>query len=81
MIEGWYHTGDVGYYDEKGEVFIMDRIVDVFEYRGQEYFSSEIEDVLYSLPAVMDVVVLAVPHELNGETPVAFITTRPGYNV
>ncbi|KAL6261340.1 hypothetical protein P5V15_006438 [Pogonomyrmex californicus] len=76
--DGWLHTGDYGYVDEDGELFIINRIKDVIKYRGLDIRPGEIENVLSSHPAVQEVAVIGVPHTLDGEHPLAFIIKRPG---
>ncbi|XP_058797692.1 uncharacterized protein LOC131667933 [Phymastichus coffea] len=71
--EGWIHSGDKAYYDENGEVFIVERLKQVMKFRAYHISPSEIEEVLLSHPAVMEVAVVPMPHELDGERPVAFV--------
>ncbi|KAL6261338.1 hypothetical protein P5V15_006436 [Pogonomyrmex californicus] len=75
--EGWLHSGDLGYVDEDGELFIVDRIKELIKYRGNQISPAEIEDVLMSHPAVLETAVIGIPHELDDEHPVAFVTKRP----
>lgn len=75
---GWFHTGDGGHIDEEGYVTIADRKKDVIISGGENVSSIEVEDVLFSHPAVAEVAVIAVPHEKWGETVVALVVTVPG---
>ncbi|KAL6434387.1 hypothetical protein ACFW04_006056 [Cataglyphis niger] len=79
--EGWLHSGDIGYFDEDGELFIIDRIKELIKYRGYQISPGEIEDVLLSHPAVLEVAVVAVPHEIDDEHPIAYVTKRPDVKV
>ncbi|XP_071639667.1 uncharacterized protein [Temnothorax longispinosus] len=79
--EGWLHSGDIGYFDNDGELFIVDRIKELIKYRGYQISPGEIEDVLMSHPAVLEVAVIGVPHELDDEHPLAFVTKRPNVKV
>ncbi|XP_018393717.1 PREDICTED: uncharacterized protein LOC108772644 [Cyphomyrmex costatus] len=79
--EGWLHTGDIGYVDEDGELFIIDRIKELIKYRGYQISPGEIESTLMSHPAVLEVAVLGVPHALDNEHPLAYVTKRPGIEV
>lgn len=76
--DGWWHSGDVATMDENGFIFIVDRVKDLIISGGYNIAPKEIEDVLYSHPAVMDVAVIGVPHEVRGEVPKAFVTLKPG---
>ncbi|UCF83842.1 MAG: long-chain-fatty-acid--CoA ligase [Desulfobacteraceae bacterium] len=61
LIDGWLHTGDLGYYDEKGFIYIVDRKKDMIVTGGENVYSREVEDVLYTHPAIAEVVVIGVP--------------------
>ncbi|GAB1860349.1 Luciferin 4-monooxygenase [Camponotus japonicus] len=75
--EGWLHSGDIGYMDEDGELFVIDRIKDLIKYRGHQISPGEIEGVLMSHPAVLEVAVIGVSHATNDEHPIAFVTKIP----
>ncbi|XP_024888852.1 4-coumarate--CoA ligase-like 7 [Temnothorax curvispinosus] len=79
--EGWLHSGDIGYFDDDGELFIVDRIKELIKYRGYQIAPGEIEDVLMSHPAVLEVAVIGIPHELDDEHPLAFVTKRSNVKV
>ncbi|KMQ86959.1 luciferin 4-monooxygenase [Lasius niger] len=79
--EGWLHSGDIGYFDEDGELFIIDRIKELIKYRGYQISPGEIEGVLILHPAVLEVAVLAVPHAIDDEHPIAYVTKMPGAKV
>jgi len=61
LIDGWLHTGDLGYYDENGFIYIVDRKKDMIVTGGENVYSREIEDVLYRHPAIGEVAVVGVP--------------------
>jgi acyl-CoA synthetase (AMP-forming)/AMP-acid ligase II len=75
---GWHHTGDVGYRDEDGFVYIVDRMKDMIVTGGFNVFSVEVEQVLLSHPAVRECAVVGVPDEKWGEAVKAVIEVRPG---
>ncbi|MDO9533832.1 MAG: class I adenylate-forming enzyme family protein [Bacillota bacterium] len=74
--EGWFHSGDLGYYDEEGYFFIVDRKIDMIIRGGENIYPREIEELLYKHPAVKDAACIGVPDELYGEEVVAFITLK-----
>jgi fatty-acyl-CoA synthase len=75
---GYFHTGDLGVWDETRSVHIVDRKKDVIISGGENVSSPEIEDVLYQHPAVLECAVIGIPHEKWGETPHAILVLRPG---
>ncbi|MEM1903365.1 MAG: AMP-binding protein, partial [Pyrobaculum sp.] len=72
----WFRTGDVGYMDEEGYFYIVDRKKDLIKYKGYSVFSREIEEVLYQHPCVKEAAVIGVPHPEAGEVPKAFIVLK-----
>ncbi|TKR62633.1 hypothetical protein L596_026562 [Steinernema carpocapsae] len=74
--EGWLHTGDVGYIDEDGYVFIVDRIKELIKVKGYQVPPAELEDLLLSHEAIQDVAVIGIPDEANGEIPMAFVVKK-----
>ena len=74
---GWLHTGDVGYLDEEGYLFITDRIKDMIIKGGYNIYPSEIEGYLEEHPAVAEVSVIGIPDEKYGEEIFAFIVRMP----
>ena len=78
MKHGWRHTGDIGYLDEDGYLYIVDRKRDMIISGGFNIYPSEIEQVLWSHPAVQDCAVVGVPHEDWGEAVKAVVELRPG---
>jgi fatty-acyl-CoA synthase len=75
---GWFHSGDLAVWHENSYIEIKDRSKDIIISGGENISTIEIEDVLYRHPAVMEVAVVARPHEKWGETPCAFITLKSG---
>ncbi|MCS0637587.1 long-chain-fatty-acid--CoA ligase [Streptomyces sp. LP05-1] len=78
LRDGWIHTGDAGYLDEDGYVFIRDRIKDVILVAGENVYPAEIENVLERHPGVADAVVVGAPDERWGEQVRAFVVPAPG---
>ena len=74
---GWFHTGDLGVLDPDGYVKLKDRAKDIIISGGENISSIEVEDVLYRHPAVLACAVVARPDPKWGETPLAFVETRP----
>jgi len=79
--QGWMHSGDIGYVDDDGELFIIDRIKELIKYRGNQISPGEIENVLTFHPTVMEAVVIGIPHELDDEHLLAFVTKKSGAKV
>ena len=78
IVDGWFHTGDGGYLDDDGYYMITDRKKDVIISGGENVSSIEVEDALFSHPAVAEVAVIGVPHEKWGETVKALVVLAPG---
>lgn len=76
--EGWFRSGDVGYVDTDGFLYITDRKKDMILSGGENIASSEVERVIYQMPQVSEVAVIGVPDEHWGEKPVAVIVPKPG---
>lgn len=75
---GWFHSGDLGYVDEEGYLFIVDRLKDVINSGGVLVASREVEDVLFTHPAVHEVAVIGLPHEKWLEIVVGVVVLRAG---
>jgi long-chain acyl-CoA synthetase len=78
---GALHTGDVGYMDEQGWFYIVDRKKDQINAGGYKVWPREVEDVLYEHEAVREAAVVGVPDQYRGETVKAFVSLRPGKSV
>jgi fatty-acyl-CoA synthase len=78
---GWFHSGDVGYFDEEGYLYIVDRIRDVINTGGVLVASREVEEILFTHPAVSEVAVVGLPDDKWIEAVTAFVVLRPGHAV
>ena len=78
---GWFHSGDIGYYMENGELVICDRLKAIMKFRGHHVSPCEIENLLIRHPGVLEVAVAPIPHDLDIERPMAFVKVAPGYKV
>jgi len=78
MKGGWYHTGDLGTRDGDGYFSIVDRKKDMLIVGGLNVYPREVEEVLYTHPAVADAAVIGAPDELRGEVPLAVVAFKPG---
>jgi long-chain acyl-CoA synthetase len=78
MAGGWFHTGDLGYVDEDGFFFVVDRKKDLIIRGGYNVYPREVEDVLYTHPAVAEAAVIGVPDERLGQEIKAVVALRPG---
>lgn len=81
FVDGWVHTGDLARLDEEGFCFIVDRAKDIIIRGGENIYCQEIEAVLFEHPAVAEAALVALPHQVMGEVPVAFISLAPGETV
>jgi acyl-CoA synthetase (AMP-forming)/AMP-acid ligase II len=73
---GWLHTGDLGYADEDGYFYIVDRLKELIKYKGYQVAPAELEAVLTAHPAVADAAVVGSPDEAAGEVPIAFVALK-----
>ncbi len=76
--DGWLHTGDVGYLDDDGFLYICDRVKDMVISGGENVYPAEVENVLYRHPAIAEVAVIGLPDETWGEAVVAVVALKPG---
>lgn len=76
--DGWFRTGDVGYFDEEGFLFICDRLKDMVISGGENIYPAEVESVLYDHPDIAEVAVVGAPDARWGERVVAVVALKPG---
>ncbi|XP_037944387.1 luciferin 4-monooxygenase-like [Teleopsis dalmanni] len=74
--DGWLHTGDIGYYDDDFEFFIVDRIKELIKYKAFQVPPAEIEAILLTHPKIKDAAVIGKPDEEAGELPMAFVVKQ-----
>jgi long-chain acyl-CoA synthetase len=79
--DGWLHTGDAGYLDEDGFLFIVDRVKDMIISGGENVYSVEVEAALYAHPAVAMCAVFGIPDDRWGEAVHAVVVPKPGHTV
>lgn len=79
--EGWFHSGDIGYVDEDGCLYIVDRLKDMIISGGENVYPAEVERALSDLDGVTDVAVVGVPDEEWGETVVAVVSLAEGHDL
>ncbi|WP_089106212.1 AMP-binding protein [Streptomyces hyaluromycini] len=78
---GWFHSGDIGYLDEDGCLFIVDRLKDMIISGGENVYPAEVERVLAAMPGVVDVAVVGVADEQWGESVAAVVTVAAGTSI
>ena len=78
---GWYHTGDAGYMDKDGYVYLVDRVKDMIVTGGENVYSAEVENAISSHPGVAQVAVIGVPSEQWGEAVMAIVVPKPDAEV
>ena len=76
--DGWLHTGDIGFMDEDGYFYLIDRAKDMYITGGENVYPAEIERVLRKYPGVDDIAVVGAPDETWGEVGYAFVISKPG---
>jgi len=81
LQNGWVFTGDAGYFDDNGYLFIVDRVKDMVVTGGENVFTTEVENAVISHPAVQDVAVIGIPHAEWGEAVHAIVILHPGQSV
>ena len=75
---GWFHTGDLGYQDDDGFVFVVDRKTDLINRGGYNVYPREVEELLYLHPAISEAAVIGRPDDRLGEEVVAVVSLKPG---
>lgn len=78
---GWMHTGDAGYMDEDGYIYLVDRVKDMIVTGGENVYSVEVEDALYAHPAVLEAAVIGIPNDEWGEAVHAVVVLKDGQSV
>ncbi|HEY6336223.1 MAG TPA: long-chain fatty acid--CoA ligase [Alphaproteobacteria bacterium] len=78
ITDGWFHTGDVGYMDEEGFFYIVDRLKEVIVAGGYKIYPRNVEEAIYMNPAVAEAAVVGVPDEYRGQTVKAYIVRQKG---
>jgi long-chain acyl-CoA synthetase len=78
LVEGWMHTGDVGFVDDAGWFYLVDRKKDMISASGFKVWPREVEDTLYAFPGVREAAVVGAPDPYRGETVIAFVSAAPG---
>lgn len=76
--EAWYHTGDIGYVDDDGYFYIVDRVKELIKYKGMQVAPAELEALLITHPDIADVAVVPKPDEEAGEIPKAYVVVKEG---
>ncbi|XP_039293591.1 4-coumarate--CoA ligase 1 isoform X3 [Nilaparvata lugens] len=76
IINGWLHTGDIGYYDDEGLFYIVDRLKELIKVKGFQVAPAELEELLRTHPKVNDVAVIGVPDARSGEVPLAYVIRK-----
>ncbi|WP_409304388.1 fatty acid--CoA ligase [Peribacillus sp. SCS-155] len=76
LYKGWYHSGDIGYLDEEGYLWVKDRVDDMIISGGENIYPREVEDTLFSHPGILDCAVIGQPDDHWGETVTAFIVSK-----
>jgi fatty-acyl-CoA synthase len=79
--DGWIHTGDAGYLDEDGYLFIHDRMKDMIISGGENVYPAEVESAIFGHPAVQEVAVIGIPDQKWGETVKAVVVAKPGMRI
>lgn len=79
--DGFVKSGDIGYYDEDNCLYFCDRLKEMFKYRSWHVVPASIEAMIYEHPAVLETVVIGIPHEIDDHHPLALVVLRQGNNV
>src|SRR5262249_5213012 len=78
MSGPWFHTGDMGVWDDEGYIHIVDRKKEIIISGGENISSIEVEKAIFAHPAVFECAVVAAPHDQWGEVPAAIVVLKPG---
>ena len=74
--DGWFRTGDIGYFDEEGCFYITDRLKELIKVKGLQVAPAELEALLQNHPKIADAAVIGIPNERHGEAPKAFVVKK-----
>jgi fatty-acyl-CoA synthase len=77
-VQGWFHSGDIGYFDDQGYLFLCDRVKDMVISGGENVYPAEVESILYGHSAVIEVAVIGLPDEKWGEAVTAVAVVKEG---
>lgn len=81
FVDGWYHSGDLGYVDEDGFIYVVDRLKDMVIRGGENVYCAEVEAAIFEHPDVIDAAVIGLPEEHMGERVCAVVVPRPGTEI
>lgn len=81
LQDGWLNTGDLGYFNKDGYLYIKDRKKDMINRGGEKITSFDIENEIYLFEGINDAAVVGIPDEVYGEVPAAVVTAKPGYTI
>ena len=79
LKDGWLGTGDLGYFNEKGYLFVVDRKKDMINRGGEKICSFDVENEIYKLKGVNEAAVVGIPDDVYGEVAAALVKLGPGY--
>jgi len=79
--DGWLYTGDIGYYDEDGYMFLVDRKKEMIIVGGYNVYPREIDELLFKHPAILEAATVGVPDSFSGEAVKVFVVRKPGANL
>lgn len=79
--DGWFHTGDIGYFDVDRNLFLCDRKKEMIKYRSYQIAPSELESVIEQHPNIFEVCVIGIPDELSTDLPAAVISSKDGKEI
>jgi o-succinylbenzoate---CoA ligase len=81
FVNGWFHTGDIGYLDEEGYLYVLDRRPDLIVSGGENIYPNQVESELVSHPFVSEAGVVGLEHKTWGQVPVAFVKLKEGTSI
>jgi acyl-CoA synthetase (AMP-forming)/AMP-acid ligase II len=81
LVDGWLHTGDAGYLDDEGFLYLSDRLKDMIVSGGENIYPREIEEVISAMPGVLEAAVIGVPDTRWGESVKACVVAEPGHDL